>query len=80
MFNPSQRFSWRNFISCMVILVLVILFYPIRGSLSYPFVDAHPIIFVILYYGGIGTCFIVGIIWRPNFRRIREEQERKKSE
>lgn len=80
MFNPSQRFSWRNFIICMVILGLFLLYVEITTTHSDLLPSINPVILAILFYGGIGTCFIVGIVWRPNFRRIRKEQEREKSE
>lgn len=77
MFNPSQRFSWRNFISVIVVIILLLFFWPYYGSPSYPFFEAHPVIFMIIYYGGIALIFIIGIIWRPNMRRRRKIKEEK---
>lgn len=79
MFNPTKRYSARDTIICWVFIIIYI-----GIQLSLMQINDIPntilITLMIVKWIVFAACFIVGIIWRPNFRRARNKQPKEEDE
>ena len=79
MFNPTKRYSAHDTIVCWVFVVIYIVI-----ELSLMQINNIPnailITLTIVKWVVIAACFIVGIIWRPNFRKPHNKQPKEEDE